>query len=285
MDGAVSLILFLGVPSLLLALPAFLRSGAKEGLLASLKALFVLVLPAVFFLFSVEMVPEWKGGARAGWLDGFHEGKLALSPYVVWALVAAWTQEVWRPATAPRWVVLGYFAGFFASAVCLAIGLFIEGGDTAAMIVPLYTPMYFGLRTLGLYRQQSPGAPATFWTLLAGFPQLGTGLMWAHWVYEQLPDDPPDCFVVTAASRGHRAVVGPLERIEREGRPRWANQQLQDFWAFEARWSARHPASHAAVRGLYNRIGPIVARQIRSPLLADLVFLALWPLQQFVRRR
>jgi len=46
-------------------------------------------------------------------------------------------------------------------------------------------------------------------------------------------------------------------------------------------WSRRFPRSHALGRKIYNRCGPVIARRISSPWLADLVFLVLKPGELF----
>jgi hypothetical protein len=97
-------------------------------------------------------------------------------------------------------------------------------------------------------------------------------------------NDRPDCFVVTAASQGHPWLVGPLEPTPRGGRLRPANRQLRELWAFEDRLAARAPRLHRALRRIYDRVGPAVARRARGPWAADLLFVLIWPLQVGLRR-
>jgi hypothetical protein len=98
-------------------------------------------------------------------------------------------------------------------------------------------------------------------------------------IFDALPPEPPSCFIVTAATRGHPAIVGPLVELAPGSR---VNHQLVRFWRFEASWRGRHPASHAAVRRVYDRIAPWIAACIRSRWQADLVYLALKPLELVV---
>jgi hypothetical protein len=261
-----------------------LREGRRAGAVATAKVTLLLIVPVVVFLLSVMMVPDWKGGAVSGWLDGFHLGKLALSPFVAWGVAAAWAHEVLpRPAPQPRWVALGYLAGAFAAACCALIGLFISGRDLPLIGVPVYTAAYFGLRAAQALRARPIDPLGLGGVGAAGAAQLGLALVKAQQVYAELPDEPP-CFVVTAASQGHPAVVGRRAPVLRGGRLRLANQQLRELWAFEDRLAARAPRLHARLRTVYNVVGPVVARQVRGPWAADLMFLALWPAQVALRR-
>ncbi len=276
---------FIGVGALL-SVPVFRRAGPVPGLRAAVEVGLLMLFPAAYFLLSAAMVPDWKGGARAGWLDGFHEGKLALSPLVLWAVVAAWADAVLpAPPARPAWRTLGLLAGALTAGVCLLIGLFIHGGDQPPlMVVPVLTAAHYARLAARALRAAPPGPGPLAGLGALGLSLFGGALVWSHRVYTELPDEPPDCFVVTAASRGHTALVGPLEPVWRGGRLRAANAQLRELWAFEDRWAARWPRSHRAVRAVYAVVGPWVAARARSRWAADLLFVVLWPVQVVVRR-
>lgn len=99
--------------------------------------------------------------------------------------------------------------------------------------------------------------------------------------YMRLADEAPDhCFIVTAAARGHRSVVGAWH--DRQSN-RWLNQQLLTFWSFE-RWLTLHlPKVHRSLRFIYNRIGPQVARLIVFRWQADFVYWSLKPLEWLIQ--
>jgi hypothetical protein len=101
---------------------------------------------------------------------------------------------------------------------------------------------------------------------------------WAK--YSDLPQTyNEDCFVVGAATRGHEAVVGPYTFTERRGVLRKVNRQLLVFWRFEEVWQASLPFTHQIFRSLYNRLGPLIARRMRNPFVADAVYLLLKPFE------
>ena len=115
--------------------------------------------------------------------------------------------------------------------------------------------------------------------LIGSVPFWAASWLWSVATYKSLPDYDPSCFVVTAASRGHEVFVGPFNEIVHHGRKRRANQQLVVFWQVEALWNRRAPRSHRCFRRIYNRVGPVIARRMTSPWLADAVCAALKPLE------
>ena len=245
-------------------------------------------LPLFVYVFSSFMVPEWKGACRNGWLDCFHAGKLALAPLVLWATAALCAVEVQRVENKTRpWIVLGLLTGALVSGGCLGLGLWIgaDGGGRMNLffLVPLYVFVWHSLRAAQLLRVANPSFLAILSTIAGSLPFWLASFWWAKKTYLGLPDKAPDCFIVTAAGRGHEAIVGPFVEIPRHGQPRRVNRQLVTFWQFETAWSDRAPRSHAAFRRAYNRIGPAIAQKINSPIAADAAYLALKPAELVAR--
>lgn len=97
----------------------------------------------------------------------------------------------------------------------------------------------------------------------------------------QLPDEaPPDCFIVTAASKGHPKFVGSYVNPETNRR---SNRQLNSFRSFEEWLKRNAPKLHQTARQKYNIVGPIIARRISNRWLANLVYLALKPMEWLFR--
>jgi len=106
---------------------------------------------------------------------------------------------------------------------------------------------------------------------------------WRHAVqsaierYAELPPPPEgDCYVATAASRGHARFVGARELAVRGG-VRRVTEQLLTLKAGELTLKAAAPELHRALRRAYDRVGPPVARRITTPWRADLAYLTLVP--------
>lgn len=95
-----------------------------------------------------------------------------------------------------------------------------------------------------------------------------------------LPEENPDCFIVTAASKGHPSVVGSWREITTG---QLVNNQLRTFRKFEQRLTDEYPAIHSVARTIYNVVGPTVARCVVFRWQADLIYLMLKPLELLIR--
>ena len=90
--------------------------------------------------------------------------------------------------------------------------------------------------------------------------------------YAKLPTEPPpDCYVCTAAARGHRRWVGADAR--------GCNDQMRHLKAAELALMALAPRLHRRLRRVYDAWGPSLARRLRRPLVADLAYALLKPLE------
>ena len=96
--------------------------------------------------------------------------------------------------------------------------------------------------------------------------------------YAALPASCSGCFVVTAAARGHAAVVGSSWR-SMNGQPSVSNAQLRTFKCFEIAIATLAPGLHGRFRRVYNRLGPRVAARVSTPCRADVAYLLLKPLE------
>jgi Family of unknown function (DUF6688) len=97
--------------------------------------------------------------------------------------------------------------------------------------------------------------------------------------YSELPTEPPDCFLATAAARGHASIVGSEPARTADGRGFRATRQLRRCKAAERLLAALAPRAHRLVREVYDVAGRRLARRLTHPLLADLAWLALKPVE------
>jgi hypothetical protein len=149
--------------------------------------------------------------------------------------------------------------------------------------VPYYTALWYLLRVIQFLEDGKITSSGVVKTLAGSAPLWGASVAWTYQTFLSLPTDPGGCFVVTAASRGHRKFVGPFLEAPHRGETRLSNQQLATLWQFESLWHSRAPRTHAAFRKAYNFIGPIIARRITSPWIADAFYIALKPVELFAR--
>ncbi|MEM7333042.1 MAG: DUF6688 family protein [Chloroflexota bacterium] len=91
-------------------------------------------------------------------------------------------------------------------------------------------------------------------------------------IYYSLPTDPPDCYIATAAAKGHPHIVKSTQM----GSMR-VNRQLQTLKVAELLMKAVAPTWHVALRRRYDIYGRKLAQKITHPLLADLAYLTLKP--------
>lgn len=281
-------ILIYAIPVLLwlgLSAPALFE---EQPLKRFCRALFItafgVLIPLIVFLLSAFLVPDWKGACKHGWLDCFHMGKLTLTPLVLWAIGALYILEI-KNAKPPHshGLVLGLFVGFIVAGGCFVYGVVSARhdwrGGVLFLLVPLYAAIWHGIRLAQIVQQSGVGTIAFLLSFIGTIPFWFAGVLWSKKIFAGLPDHPPSCFVVTAASKGHLNIVGPFLDVTHRGRRRIANRQLVTLWKLEQLWQIRAPLSHKSFRAIYNRVGPIIARRINSPWLADAAHLALKPVE------
>lgn len=96
-------------------------------------------------------------------------------------------------------------------------------------------------------------------------------------LYSALPTAPPDCYIATAAAKGHPRFVRSREVILPNGQSMRVNAQLQRLKCAELAIMAAAPRLHAILRKLYDIAGKLLAGGIQTPLWADIVYLTLKP--------
>ncbi len=105
----------------------------------------------------------------------------------------------------------------------------------------------------------------------------------ADWTFsQQIPPPPVEYqghYLCTVAAGGHEKIVKPVRYGRRRGAVIVCNRQLLASNAFEDLIMERAPRFHRAVRGFYDKYGFPVSELITTRLRADLVYLAMKPLE------
>jgi uncharacterized protein DUF6688 len=91
------------------------------------------------------------------------------------------------------------------------------------------------------------------------------------------PQPPPDCYIATAAARGHPRFVGSRTILRADGNSMQVNEQLQRLKCAELALLALHPRWHKWLRKVYDKLGKPLAHRIQNPFLADIAYLLLKP--------
>ena len=86
-------------------------------------------------------------------------------------------------------------------------------------------------------------------------------------------------YLCTVAAGGHRQLVRPTRMGIRHGHRVIVNRQLCVANAFEEVLQEKMPRFHRALRSFYDRYGFPIAKMIRSPWTADLVYCLMKPLE------
>jgi hypothetical protein len=169
-----------------------------------------------------------------------------------WLGIAAFTLLAFAPA---------WCAGVYARATMAARRLFRESGEDRP------------------HRRNMIGA----W--LAWLIGFGVAWKWsitnAIALYATLPASRPGCYIATAAATGHPLLVKSSETAAADGTIYRANGQLRRVKCVEIALATICPTVHRAIRTIYDFLGPPLARFIGlHPLLADLAFLTLTPIER-----
>jgi hypothetical protein len=98
-------------------------------------------------------------------------------------------------------------------------------------------------------------------------------------LYNSLPTNPPDCYIATAAAKGHPRFVGSREVTLANGKTMRVNRQLQRLKAVEIALMGVSGTGHRMMRRIYDVIGKQLAAHIQNPILADVAYLMLIPVE------
>lgn len=98
-------------------------------------------------------------------------------------------------------------------------------------------------------------------------------------LYNALPTEPPNCYIATAAAKGHPHIVCSQEVTLTNGKTMRVNRQLQKLKAVEIALMGVTGTGHRMMRRLYDVIGKRLAERIQNPLLADIAYLILIPVE------
>lgn len=98
-------------------------------------------------------------------------------------------------------------------------------------------------------------------------------------LYNALPTEPPNCYIATAAAKGHPRFVGSRAVKLASGKTMRVNRQLQRLKAVEIVWMGVSAPSHRMMRRVYDVVGKRLALCIKNPILADIAFFILLPVE------
>lgn len=248
-----------------------IRFGVYSGILLS-------VQPVV--LYMILAVGAASGGPEAGLIFA---GLMALgSAEILLPLSMAWVIEDSTNRRA-RWTLGISAATLIAVTLLIGPAMFVVAPVVAA---PLWTIVAYVRVSRAVYRRHGGRGQYRLIDLIGLLTWSSVYL--ASWrlsvtlaleKYATLPKTPPRCYVCTAAARGHRWLVQSDSVRSEDGAVFFANRQMRRLKGAELVLLITVPRLHGAMRAVYDRLGPPLARRIGHPLAADLAYLALKPVE------
>lgn len=218
------------------------------------------------------------------------------SPLLVW-LVARWIYPDVHKAKGTLWFavlcmfggpVLAIFLGMYQD---WSIALILIPAVAVGLGGPFWMLTAYSKLSIELMRLRETRLQYKLADLLGIFAWLGGYL--AAWrfaieltveTYAQLPTSPPsNCYVATAAARGHECVVRSFSTRCINGELRLVNSQLQFLKCGELILQVLFPRLHRILRQVYDRCGPLFANCLIGPFAADFAYAMLKPAEWSVR--
>ena len=243
------------------------------------------VFPAILLvLHGLESNPEWK-------VYGFNYKSYLAMGWSAWVYLppfAASNFLIARSVIDPDYVKASPLT-HLSLLTCLLTSLFFAVGNYGRQfywLFPTSTACAYGYGLfLFLKLQGIPRMLIRWWLVLVAWLitsvlTVFAAIVQTQQMVDQLPDEPLDCFIVTAASKGHPKIVGSYVDAETNQR---TSRQLNSFRTFEEWLKGNAPKLHELARQKYNIVGPVIARRISNRWLASIVYLALKPMEWLLR--
>lgn len=204
--------------------------------------------------------------------------------FIVWGFLrllssALFKESTWFPSVIVIAVVV---IGGLASGI-IAVAIF---GALAA--APFWCLAVYATASFSVMKEQRHQRSFSLFNMGALLALIAGHLAtWRHTVdqalriYAQLPTEPPEqCFIATAAARGHQQFVG----MRYESKPAChVNDQLVYLKTGEIAIKTLAPTVHRWLRSVYDRVGPFLAARISNRWLADAAYVSLKPFELSTR--
>lgn len=207
---------------------------------------------------------------------------------LIWTLIYRWAVARWTAEKVNRALL------FLVSAAVVTATSLTKGSAAFLLVVMLVMAGPFWCFLLALravlwlfknYETRlilSRGLGLTAWFAAYGVA-LRFDILKMVELYHTLPTTPPpDCYIATAAARGHPQFVHSWSVQRSDGRIMQVNKQLQRLKCGELALLAVNPHLHRLLRRIYDRVGKDLAESIQHAYLADLAYLLLKPWEWLV---
>jgi hypothetical protein len=202
-------------------------------------------------------------------------------PFII-SLIYRWTIAKW---TAPR---VNKILLILIPSILLIASLITRGGAPffiligLTMAAPFWSFLLAVQASIWLIKNHETkitlprGLGLTAWAA-AYVAALRFDILKMYELYAALPPTPPDCYIATAAARGHPRCVRSWAVERADGKAMQVNGQLQRLKCAELALKAASPRLYKLLRKIYDVAGKWLARRIQNQLLADGAYLLLKP--------
>jgi len=259
-------------------------SGQSTFLLFSLA-----IIPIIMFLLSSIFSAEYSSQKGDHWFYYIHDelaGLILVPVYLAasMSIITSLYDEEYLATSSANFIMVATLAAIAVWYTYATLALRLAFDLRILAIVPAITGFNYlmFLIIIGKKRQlQPPNLLFVFVWFSALIASLLAKYPLAKNIYEKLPKEMPsyDCFIVSAAAQGHpwlvQSWINPVI-----GKP--VNHQLYRFKRFEVMLAFYFPTIHRVLRRIYNHISPSIAKRIRYPWQADLVYLLIKPIEWVV---
>ncbi|GEM_PF-3184955 len=151
----------------------------------------------------------------------------------------------------------------------------------AAMISPGLVIAWYAHSANKLNKSEIPTKKVLTVDSLIHAPFVLAAIIWAENMYNSLPEQKSDCFIVTATCRTNQRYISHTQLLDSNEK---IPTQLLYMKSFEFLWKNTFPRSHTQFRRLYDIIGPKIASQInKHPIRAVICYFFLKPIEWFFR--
>jgi hypothetical protein len=255
----------------------------------------VVVAPVVMLFVSAAFTTDFQD-QYGHWFFSIHDewAGWAMLPFYVAGSVIVWRGFARRElalSSGLHLVVLWIMTGIcvWHAFATRFLNLLTDSGEDLGFlaIIPAIAAANYAMRAVDIVRhgkveEAAKRSVKTWFSALA--VTIVVKALLAMRFYASLPVERPsgygDCFVVSAAAQGHKHIV----RSEYDGHlGRTVNKQWHTLRTFENHLVKHQPTFHSRLRHFYNYIGPPIATCIRSPFVADLMYLLLKPIEWLAR--
>jgi len=207
----------------------------------------------------------------------------------VYSLIYRWAVSKWTAVKVNKVLFLLISGALLIATLMTRSGVLVLVLIALTMAAPFWSFLLALRATIWLYKNYetkltlSRGLGLAVW-VSAYIAAWRFDILKMYELYAALPPQPPpDCYIATAAARGHPQFVRTRTVQCADGKSMQVNAQLQVLKCAELVLLAIYPHWHRSLRKVYDKLGKPLAYRIQNPFMADVAYLFLKPCEWLAR--